>query len=102
MDPQPDNLPRKIISFRALVSGRVQGIGYRYFTKKMADRSGDISGSVRNLDDGRVEVIAEGPGDSLRRFIEMLGKGPPFSRVTDLEVTWNPNTQSTVGFTILP
>ncbi|MGD9904622.1 MAG: acylphosphatase [Vicinamibacterales bacterium] len=65
---------------RYLVSGRVQGVGYRYFVLEAARRE-DLHGWVRNLDDGRVEVEAEGAGDALERFERALWRGPAHARV---------------------
>jgi len=60
---------------RFLVSGIVQGVGYRFFAARSA-RSLGIRGFVRNLPDGRVEVVAAGPEDALRRFEDELRQGP--------------------------
>ena len=65
-----------------LVKGRVQGVGFRYFAAREAQRLG-LSGWVRNLHDGNVEVFAEGPEDSLDSLEASLNQGPPWSRVTD-------------------
>jgi acylphosphatase len=68
----------------ALVSGIVQGVGFRAFTKSVARRLG-LKGFVRNLPDGRVEVYAEGPEESVETLIDELRKGPPLSRVDKVE-----------------
>ena len=60
---------------RYLVSGIVQGVGYRFFTARAAVSLG-IRGFVRNLADGRVEVVAAGTEDALLRFQEILRRGP--------------------------
>jgi acylphosphatase len=65
---------------RFLVSGRVQGVGFRYFTLEAARREG-LAGYVRNLDDGRVEAVAEGESESVVRFERALRQGPSRSRV---------------------
>ena len=101
MSPESDSIPEKVCRFRVIISGHVQGVGYRYFTKKQADRSGDIKGTVRNLEDGRVEVVAEGPEQSMRRLLTILEKGPVFFRVTDMKVVWNAATVPTGGFEVL-
>lgn len=67
-------------AFRYLVSGRVQGVGYRYFAMRAADTLG-ITGFVRNLVDGRVEVVGEGPEEVLAEFEEKLRQGPAFAAV---------------------
>lgn len=68
------------------VVGRVQGVGYRYFALREAETLG-VSGHVRNLPDGSVEVNAEASPDALARFEEKLRSGPSFSRVEGLEIT---------------
>jgi acylphosphatase len=68
---------------RFLVSGRVQGVGFRYFTLEAAAAEG-LSGWARNLPDGRVEVLAEGEAESLDRFALKLARGPASARVDEL------------------
>lgn len=72
---------------RISVSGRVQGVGYRAFTIRVATQRG-LVGGVRNTDDGRVELEAEGPKDRILSLIEDLKAGPPASRVTAVQVEW--------------
>ena len=67
---------------RFLVSGIVQGVGYRFFTARAA-RSLGIRGFVRNLPDGRVEVVAAGEEDALLEFKEVLRRGPAGALVND-------------------
>ncbi len=71
-------------SLHCLISGRVQGVSFRAWTKSQADRLG-IKGWVRNLDDGRVEVLAQGDEEQLKIFRNKLAQGSPFSRVEDIE-----------------
>ncbi len=68
-----------------LISGRVQGVGFRYFTQAVAGREG-LHGWVRNTPDGRVEVQAEGEADAIERFDRALRHGPPGARVDEVEV----------------
>ncbi len=68
------------ISRRYVVSGRVQGVGFRAFAARAA-RSLGISGGASNLDDGKVRIFASGPGHALDRFEAMLWQGPRLSRV---------------------
>ena len=68
---------------RCLVSGRVQGVFYRAATRNKAVELG-LQGRARNLPDGRVEVIACGPDDSLARLQEWLWEGPTHARVRDV------------------
>ncbi|HCL30203.1 MAG TPA: acylphosphatase [Candidatus Latescibacteria bacterium] len=76
----------------ARVEGRVQGVGFRWFTADLALRLG-LTGFVRNLADGAVEAVAEGPSADLERWIEQIRRGPPMSRV--LSCTVNMTTEPT-------
>lgn len=71
---------------KIVVAGRVQGVYFRYFTENKAKEL-DIFGSVRNLDDGRVEVIAEADSASLEKFIRWCHKGPITARVDKVEIS---------------
>ncbi len=67
-----------------LVSGRVQGVGFRAFCVRAANSLG-VDGWVRNLPDGRVEVVATGRPDDLARLADALRRGPGFARVEHVE-----------------
>ena len=71
-----------------LVSGRLQGVGFRYSTYNLALEIGDIYGRVWNNDDGTVEILAQSDNAAkLAKFIQEIRKGPsPFSKVTDVDV----------------
>lgn len=69
---------------RYFVEGRVQGVGYRYFVLREAERL-RVSGFARNLPDGRVEVVAEGSEDALAELEAKLKTGPAFSDVASVE-----------------
>jgi acylphosphatase len=73
------------IARRYLVSGRVQGVGFRFFAEAAALREG-LHGWVRNLPDGRVEALAEGEAEALERFERAIGHGPPGARVERVDV----------------
>ncbi|MGA2976967.1 MAG: acylphosphatase [Spirochaetia bacterium] len=73
--------------FRAVVIGRVQGVGFRYSAVREA-RELDVSGTVANLPDGSVAVFAEGDAVKLQRFLAWLRKGPPGAYVRDVQVEW--------------
>jgi len=67
------------------VTGRVQGVSYRYFASKMAAELG-IKGWIRNLPDGSVEGVAEGEEDVLKRFLSWCKEGPPLANVEEIEI----------------
>jgi acylphosphatase len=69
-----------------LVSGRVQGVGFRWFASRAAAVEG-LHGWARNLPDGRVEIRAEGDAEALERFERQVRVGPPTSRVDDVDTT---------------
>jgi acylphosphatase len=71
---------------RFLISGRVQGVGYRYFAERAAQENG-VTGWARNLDDGRVEVHANGTAERLEDFEARLRQGPRFADVRSVEST---------------
>jgi acylphosphatase len=73
------------VARRFVVSGRVQGVGFRYFTQDTARREG-LTGLVRNLPDGRVEAVAEGDAESMDRFEAALRRGPSHARVEGIEI----------------
>lgn len=69
-----------------IVKGRVQGVGFRYFTQDLA-RSLDLSGWARNLYDGSVELEVQGDASQLDLFIKDVREGPPLSHVSDFQTT---------------
>lgn len=71
---------------RVLVNGHVQGVGFRWHTWQEATRLG-LVGEVRNLADGRVEVLAQGPREQVAALLAWLGQGPRWAAVTGLEVS---------------
>ena len=86
-------------SLKLLINGRVQGIGYRAFAEKQAEVH-DIKGYVKNLPDGRVEVVATGDKMDLDNFIDKLRKGPAFSLVRDIEIDETSLTENFKDFRI--
>lgn len=83
----------------AFVSGRVQGVFFRDFTRRWARTLG-LTGWVRNVFDGRVEVMAEGNQEALETLIEKLKEGPPAARVENVEVEWDEYRAEFYDFTI--
>ncbi len=72
------------VARRFVLSGRVQGVGFRWFTMERAAVEG-ITGWVCNRPDGDVEVLAEGEAEALARFELAIRQGPPRARVDDVE-----------------
>lgn len=83
----------------AVVSGRVQNVGYRAFVLRYARGLG-LSGTVRNLPSGEVEVVAEGDEASLNQLLTLLRQGPPAARVRDVTVQWMEPNGTGGGFHI--
>ncbi len=81
------------------VSGRVQGVFFRQFTLEQARKLG-VVGFVRNLPDGRVEAILEGPEEKVNQLVEMMHQGPPMARVLHVEVQEETPTHEFVDFQI--
>jgi acylphosphatase len=75
-----------IVARKFVISGEVQGVGYRFFAQRAAARH-QVRGYVRNLADGRVEALAEGPAPAVDEFKHDLAAGPSYSRVEHLEET---------------
>jgi acylphosphatase len=84
------------VARRYLISGRVQGVGFRYFTQAAAGREG-VHGWVRNLSDGRVEAYADGDAEAMERFERALRHGPPGARIEGFE-TLDDVPGATAGF----
>lgn len=76
------------VALHAVAQGRVQGVNYRAFASRDATRLG-LTGYVRNLPDGSVEICAEGDRKQLEKLVDHLKAGPPGARVDNLEPTWS-------------
>jgi len=81
------------------LSGRVQGVFFRDFTRRWAQILG-LTGWVRNVFDGRVEVVAEGEEEKLKMLLEKLKEGPPLARVENMEVSWEDYKAEFNDFTV--
>ena len=79
-----NNQTGEVVAGRWFISGRVQGIGFRWFVVRQAVRL-NIRGWTRNLADGRVEVLAAGHGEDLLEFEVAISNGPRLSRVDNVE-----------------
>ncbi len=85
---------------RAVVHGRVQLVMYRDFAARMARQLG-VAGTVRNLDNGTVEVVAQGEPAALQAYLERLRRGPLLSKVSRVEVHWSEPAEALGDFSIL-
>lgn len=84
---------------RAIVHGHVHGVYFRATTQQEAARLG-LTGWVRNVEDGTVEVVAEGPRPALETLLAFLHQGPPNARVTAVDAEWDRATHRYDGFTV--
>lgn len=82
-----------------IVSGRVQGVCFRMYTRREADRLG-LHGWVRNLPDRRVEFVAEGTRVAVEALIDWSRRGPTQACVKGVECTWEPGQGDSGGFSI--
>ena len=87
------------IARRFVVSGRVQGVGFRFFAQEAARREG-LHGYVSNHDDGSLEAVVEGEAESVERFERKLRQGPSRSRVEQVRVDDMEPGQGHTGFSI--
>lgn len=94
-------IPDDFVQLHATVDGRVQGVGFRYFVKMIAEEL-NLAGWVRNKMDGRVEVLAEGSHESLETLLAALRRGSHSSYVTEVRVEWNPASEVYKRFSIAP
>jgi acylphosphatase len=90
--------PRPVVRLRVLVSGRVQGVFFRETCRRTALELG-VAGSVRNLADGRVEAVFEGPEEAVFAMVSWCRTGPPRARVDDVEVL-REEPQGEAGFVV--
>ncbi|OGS44498.1 MAG: hypothetical protein A2539_01190 [Elusimicrobia bacterium RIFOXYD2_FULL_34_15] len=77
-----------MFSYIIIVSGQVQGIGYRYFVERAA-KNIKITGWVKNLDNGNVEILAEGEEKILENFVSTLKTKHPYAIINDIKITKN-------------
>ena len=94
-----DQGQEKLARLHAIVEGRVQGVNFRYYTTRTAQRL-DVTGWVANRQDGRVETIAEGPEDALQQLLDFLHEGPPSAIVTSVDAQWSAGTGAFTDFKV--
>jgi acylphosphatase len=84
---------------RLVVSGLVQGVGFRWYVKRVADDYG-VNGYVRNLDDGSVESVAEGDSSAVHGFLNEVKVGPSSAHITGVNIDWLEYEGKYKGFNI--
>ena len=84
---------------RVVYSGRVQGVGFRFTAEESAKRLG-VVGWIKNLRDGRVELVAEGEEKALEQFIKDIRTGPMRNFIKDVEITWSTSTDEFEDFEV--
>jgi acylphosphatase len=85
--------------FKAIIHGRVQGVGYRFFAERYAIELG-ITGYAKNLYNDDVEIVAQGDKSSLESYLAKLQEGPRLSKVTNIDVEWQPVSEHYPSFDI--
>ena len=91
--------PSEINRLHAQIEGHVQGVGFRYFTLEQARRLG-LTGWVRNMPNGHVEVCAEGSRQDLEEFLRKLYEGPSGAYVRDIRYEYLPPTGEDYSFRV--
>ena len=89
------------VRLHAYVTGRVQGVGFRYFVMQAAMER-ELSGWVRNLYDGRVEVMAEGDHDAINGLLVQLRRGPVSAMVEEVKYEFSAGEGKHTRFNVLP
>ena len=93
-------IPDEKLRAHIFIEGQVQGVFYRVWCKKQASKH-DLCGWVRNTDDGRVEVVAEGEKNKLTKLIELVKEGPKFAKVENVDVAYEKATGEFDSFEII-
>lgn len=92
-----ENMPPK--RAHLLISGRVQGVSFRYYTRQQAISHG-LRGWVRNLVSGEVETVFEGEEENVQKMLDWCREGPPAARVEHVHLDWETPTGNPDGFDI--
>ena len=92
--------PEDTLTVNMKITGKVQGVGFRYFVLRQAQERG-MYGWVSNKPNGDVEAFAQGEKADLERFIAKVKEGPSFSRVEDVSLNWVKEAEQYFGFEII-
>jgi len=90
----------EILTVNLTISGKVQGVGFRYFVLRQAQELG-ITGWVSNKPNGDVEALAQGEKADLEQFVAKVKEGPSFSSVEDVSLNWVNEAEQYFGFEII-
>lgn len=85
---------------RVLIAGRVQGVGFRFAARQVAQQQ-RLSGWVRNRTDGSVEAVVQGESAGVQAFLDWCRRGPRGAAVTEVQVVWEPYQEEFQGFRIV-
>ena len=88
------------LNARLIITGNVQGVGFRAFVRNRAIKN-NITGWVKNLDDGSVEALLSGSQENLDKLIEITRRGTPWSKVSDVVVTYSEDREEYSLFEII-
>ena len=91
--------PESILTVNIKITGKVQGVGFRYFVLRQAQELG-ITGWVSNKSNGDVEALAQGEKADLEQFIAKVKEGPSFSSVDDVILNWEDGQENYTSFEI--
>ena len=92
-------MPAETKRLHATIEGRVQGVGFRYFVVNMAEEL-NLTGWVRNLANGDVEITVEGNTKDLERLLSHVRTGPPSSYVNNVSLDWSAAENTFTSFSI--
>lgn len=88
------------VNARLIITGNVQGVGFRAFVRNRAIKN-NVTGWVKNLDDGSVEALLSGSQENLDKLIEITRRGTPWSKVSDVVVTYSEEQEEYYLFEII-
>ncbi len=97
--PKMDKAESVLKRAHIFIEGRVQGVGFRYFIQTNAGEMG-INGWVKNLSDGRVEAVFEGPKEKVMNMVERCKRGPGASRVENINLKWDEIDKTLQSFNV--
>jgi len=94
-------MSEEIVQMHVVVKGIVQGVGFRFFVFNHGTRL-NLKGWVRNCINGDVEILAEGPRETLKELLGLTSQGPSMAQVVNVDVKWKEAELDLPPFTVLP